>query len=351
MKEYKHGGDIYRNKIEYDFSVNVNPLGMPERVIHAACEGICASQTYPDYRAEALTQKLAACKQIEEDSLVFGNGAAELIYALCHGLRPRKVLMLSPTFSEYAQAASAVSAEVVWIQSQGFDQMDAQANLERVMQAITKDTDLVFFCNPNNPTGTIYTRKQILRLLGAVEKVNAYLCVDECFLPFVEEDAYSVLQECCGHRRLIVLRAFTKIYAMAGLRLGYMVLADETLRQKIYDNLQPWNTSVPAQQAGLAALEETAYVEKTRALIEKEKQYLLQALAPFTIRIYEGAANFIFLQAKPEIGKALLKKNILIRDCESFEGLSDGYFRIAVRSHEENEKLVETWRTLWQKQL
>ena len=237
---YMHGGDVYRNPIEYDFSINVNPLGMPLASIQAAHEGIVLTGRYPDYRAEQLCRAIAKAQNIPADRIIPGNGAAELLYALGQTI-PGKALAIAPTFTGYAEAAAA-----------GGGEMSYAGNEQELIEKLDDSIRLVFLCNPNNPTGTLFTREQILRVLAKAEAMQAYVCVDECFLPFLEEEAsYSMLPYLAKHPRLLVLRAFTKIYCMAGLRLGYLACGDTELQSRIRAKLQPWNTSIPAQLAGI----------------------------------------------------------------------------------------------------
>ena len=174
---YTHGGDVYRNPIEYDFSINVNPLGMPLASIQAAHEGVVLTGRYPDYKAEQLCHAIAKAKQIPADRIIPGNGAAELLYALGQTI-PGKALTLAPTFTGYAEAVAAGGGELTYAS----DEQELLAKLDDSIR-------LVFLCNPNNPTGTLLTREQILRVLAKAEAMQAYVCVDECFLPFLEEEA------------------------------------------------------------------------------------------------------------------------------------------------------------------
>lgn len=326
---YTHGGDVYRNPIEYDFSINVNPLGMPLASIQAAHEGIVLTGRYPDYKAEQLCHAIAKAKQIPADRIIPGNGAAELLYALGQTI-PGKALTLAPTFTGYAEAAAAGGGELTYAS-------DEQELLAKMDDSIR----LVFLCNPNNPTGTLFTREQILRVLAKAEAMQAYVCVDECFLPFLEEEAsYSMLPYLAKHPRLLVLRAFTKIYCMAGLRLGYLACGDTELQSRIRAKLQPWNTSIPAQLAGIAALSDTEYLAKTRENLQAERAYLVPRLRELVAEVYDGYGNFLLFRDEPDLKERMLEVGVLIRACGDFEGLDDTYFRIGIRSHSENQEFI-----------
>lgn len=326
---YTHGGDVYRNPIEYDFSVNVNPLGMPLASIQAAHEGIVLTGRYPDYRAEQLCRAIAKAKNIPADRIIPGNGAAELLFALGQTI-PGKALAIAPTFTGYAEAVAAGGGELTYAS-------DEQELLAKMDDSIR----LVFLCNPNNPTGTLFTREQILRVLAKAEAMQAYVCVDECFLPFLEEEAsYSMLPYLAKHPWLLVLRAFTKIYCMAGLRLGYLACGDTELQSRIRAKLQPWNTSIPAQMAGIAALSDTEYLAKTRENLQAERAYLVPRLRELVAEVYDGYGNFLLFRDEPDLKERMLEVGVLIRACGDFEGLDDTYFRIGIRSHSENQEFI-----------
>lgn len=326
---YTHGGDVYRNPIEYDFSINVNPLGMPLASIQAAHEGVVLTGRYPDYKAEQLCHAIAKAKQIPADRIIPGNGAAELLYVLGQTI-PEKALTIAPTFTGYAEAVAAGGGELTYAS-------DEQELLAKMDDSIR----LVFLCNPNNPTGTLFTREQILRVLAKAEAMQAYVCVDECFLPFLEEEAsYSMLPYLAKHPRLLVLRAFTKIYCMAGLRLGYLACGDTELQSRIRAKLQPWNTSIPAQLAGIAALSDTEYLVKTRENLQAERAYLVPRLRELVAEVYDGYGNFLLFRDEPDLKERMLEVGVLIRACGDFEGLDDTYFRIGIRSHSENQEFI-----------
>ena len=349
---YMHGGDVYRNPIEYDFSINVNPLGMPLASIQAAHEGVVLTGRYPDYKAEQLCHAIAKAKQIPADRIIPGNGAAELLYALGQTI-PGKALTIAPTFTGYAEAAAAGGGEMSYAGCEDADgraadmegqdklQFDSETVIQRLLAKMDDSIRLVFLCNPNNPTGTLFAREQILRVLAKAEALQAYVCVDECFLPFLEEEAsYSMLPYLTKHPRLLVLRAFTKIYCMAGLRLGYLACGDTELQSRIRAKLQPWNTSIPAQLAGIAALSDTEYLAKTRENLQVERAYLVPRLRELVTEVYDGYGNFLLFRDEPDLKERMLDVGVLIRVCNDFEGLDDTYFRIGIRSHSENQEFI-----------
>lgn len=340
----EHGGDIYRNKIQYDFSVNVNPLGMTEKCRQEAIRGIGLSMHYPDVEATDLRAAIASKYFVSADDIVVGNGAAELIYAVCHAIKPKQARTVTPTFQEYEEAVCMSGGRMVYTplaEAKGWVVDDTFA------RSISKEDDLVFLCNPNNPTGKRVDAAVLSRIIESCEQAGAYLLLDECFLPFLKnEREYSCFQEACP-KHVLVLRAFTKIYAMAGLRLGYLYVTDGELRNRIWAQLQPWNTSIPAQLAGIAALAEDDFVAASVDLIHRERKILIHGLQKYVQKIYDSEANFLLVKAEKEFAEKLLAKGILIRSGNTFEGLDDTFFRIAIRTHKENEHLIKTVQDIY----
>lgn len=353
---YYHGGDIYSNNVTLDFSVNINPLGMPETAREAAIKGIQLSDRYPDFEQRELKDALAQYLGVSKEDILFGNGAADLIYRLMMVLKPGKVLVPAPSFSEYRSAAVKAGAEVRDFflreeESFNFTEEVTEEFIQRIGDL--PEGSAVFLCNPNNPDGGLIMKDKLARIHDVCEKNSVWLIVDECFLPFFsEEKRYSMLrrkrakEEHVTH--LVVLRAFTKIFGMPGLRLGFLVSENHELISKVKETMTPWEINVPAQMAGAAALRDRDFTEKTRQLIKEERSYLVQELRKlhYTEKVYnpDSAANFILMRVGKGAGdlkEKLLEKNILIRSCSDYRGLDERYYRIAVRTHTENVKLIE----------
>lgn len=340
---YIHGGDIYRNQVEYDFSVNINPLGMPKGSIRAAQEGILLSGRYPDYRSEALCREIAGSEGVQPQQVLTGNGAAELIYALCFAIKPQKGMVTAPSFQEYETAILGAGGQVVYWDLREEEDFRLE---EGVLEIIEQKIQLLFLCNPNNPTGNVTNRDLLIRIVEKCEKTGTFLCLDECFLPFLEdEDGLTLKHSLERFPHLLILRAFTKVYGMPGLRLGYLMSGNQALLAQIRSCLQPWNTSIPAQLAGIEALRDQEYLEHTRQLIGEEKNFLISELSKgLTEKIYASGANYIFFKSRRDLQEILLQKKILIRSCENYRNLSEGFFRIGVRTHMENKVLIRRWK-------
>ncbi|MDD3278989.1 MAG: pyridoxal phosphate-dependent class II aminotransferase [Lachnospiraceae bacterium] len=341
MKEQVHGGDVYRHPDAIDFSSNMNPLGTPQSVVKAGQRAMELIARYPDVQCETLKTALSRAEQVPKEWLICGNGAAEVVFTFVHACMPKKAVMPAPTFAEYGLALDSIGCEidrVILREEDGFTMPDTAAFTSQ----ITEETDVAFFCNPNNPTGILTKKQQLLEILRHCRKTHTRLFVDECFLDFVEDPERDSLKELLGeYPELILLKAFTKRYAMAGIRLGYGISSDGALLSRMQACVQPWNLSIPAQEAGTAALQETAYVEKGRALIRKERTWLRSQLQEMGLKLYDSTANYIFFQGPKGLTEDCLASGILIRNCSNYEGLTEGYYRVAVKLHEENEKLVE----------
>ena len=335
-----HGGDIYRNQIRLDFSVNVNPLGMPDEVEAALHEAINSVQEYPDMEALALTESLAEKLAVPEEWLLLGNGASELLMAVVHALHPTKIMIPSPSFYGYHHVAKAAGSRVIpFLLKEGNGFLLTQELFTALEQ---ERPELLILANPNNPTGVLTSKEYLKELFRKCRETGTWLLLDECFIEFCEGQD-SMLSEIGNEDRLLLLRAFTKSYAIPGVRLGYLVGSTEEFLTKIREQLPEWNLSVFAQKAGQACLsaENTAYLKETIRYVKKERQFLTETLQQMEIRVFPGQANFLLFYCEENLYEKLLQRGILIRDCSNFEGLSEGYYRIAVKRHEENRLLLE----------
>lgn len=354
MMKHKHGGDVYSRSYKTDYSANINPLGPPEGVLRAVRESAHFIQNYPDVSQRRLKKALSEHEQVPEEWLICGNGAAELIFALCMGLKPGRALLTAPGFAEYEEALRACGCGIVW-----YDRREENGFLlkEDYLEKITPEIDMLFLCNPNNPTGTMTDRAMLRRIADRCREYQVVMAVDECFIGFVDEpEAYSVKTWLDEYPNIFVLKAFTKLYAMPGLRLGYGICADRQVTERMKGVMQPWSVSVPAQAAGTAALLEQEYVERSRKIVRQEREYLLKGLRNLGFTVWEGAANFLFFKGPKHLAEECEKQGYLIRDCSNYRGLSEGYYRIAVRAGEENRKFLEALarcregERIWQKQ-
>ncbi len=345
MKEM-HGGNIYEaarrtgmpeRKI-IDFSASINPLGVPRHAALIMRKVIGRLQHYPEPFSESLCTQLAARLGLSPESIACGNGSTELIYLIPRALRPRKALIPAPTFSEYERACrNSGIAETVAFPLKREDNFDVRP--EAFIDAMSA-VDLAFLCNPNNPTGRLVGRENMLRIAEAARQKKCYLVVDEAFMDFCEEE--SVLSEIKENPYLVVLRSMTKMFALSGIRIGYAAL-HPSLVERVKAFKEPWTVNSIAQAAAIAVLEDREYQEASLAVMREEKAFMEEGFCRLGLHFIPSRVNYYLLRLKKaqEMRIALERKGILIRDCSNFPGLDDSYVRIAVRSRRENSILFK----------
>lgn len=342
-----HGGNIWAaaaatgtHWTEWaDFSASVNPLGPPPWVVAAVQESLAALPHYPEPDAQSLRTAAAQRYGLPPDHIVFGPGVAALIHLLCLALRPPAALVPAPTFARYAAAARAAGAAVcewpLW----------PEPAPDRLLDWMRRApaSAVAFLCNPNNPTGRLLD-PDLIRTAAAAAERGPWLVVDEAFLEFTAPgDGASLLPLTARHPRLVVLRSLTKLYAIPGLRVGYLAAPPDLVRHLV-DLQGPWPVGAPAAAAALAALSGPDYAGPTRAAVAEGLAQLRAILsAQPGWEPYPTDANFLLVRV-PGGGAALqqrlLPHCILIRTCAGFTGLGDGYVRLAVRTPAEHRRLA-----------
>lgn len=340
-----------RRRYHLDFSANTNPLGTPPGVLEAVCRALPRLHRYPDPYCRRLVQAIAGHEQVPASYILCGNGAADLIYTYCAALRPRTAVELAPTFVEYGAGLAQVGCRVERYflhQAQNFD-LD-----ERFLSFLEeKKPEVVFLCNPNNPTGRLIPLPLLEQILQYCAAQGARLFLDECFLDLTE-DGVSAKSLLAAHPELLILKAFTKSYGMAGIRLGYCLCADNALLRRMAAASPPWNVSSPAQSAGVAALAERDFLQRTLSLVHTERRWLTDNLTALGFWVCPSHANYLLFRGPLGLREGLLQQGIAIRGCGNYNGLGDGWYRIAVRPHGENEALITAIRqfckekSLWQ---
>lgn len=346
--QYVHGGDVYTYAEQYggqevlDFSANINPWGIAEPVRQAMLQAVDLCTRYPDPFCRELTAALASQYSLAPSMLFCANGAAEVFFRLTDVLRPKTALVTAPTFAEYEVALRHHGCAVRHFVLNAAEEF---AVTERIMDAL-RGVDVCFLCNPNNPTGRTIAPELMRRILAYCQQNGIWLVVDECFADFLtDEKTHSLLPLVQEHDRLVVVRAFTKMYAVPGVRLGWCASANLALTQKLYAAGQPWGVSVIAEACGKAALTLDGYAAQTARDIARLRGTLSADLTACGLRVFEGQANYLlFHTEQTRLREKLLPRGIMIRDCVSYEGLSAGYFRVAVRTQAENDRLVREIR-------
>lgn len=331
-----HGGDIYAGKVLLDFSANTNPFGTPQAVQEAIIEALPQLHRYPDPYCRKLVAAIAGHEAVPKNYILCGNGAADLIYAYGRAVHPKKAAMLAPTFSEYALGLSDCEISYYFLQeSKDFSLDSGILDFLRL-----EKPEVLFLCDPNNPTGQLADPKLIESILERCRDLKIRLFLDECFLDLTKNGS-SRKGFLSSYPELFLLKAFTKSYGMAGVRLGYGLSADSALLEAMSRSQQPWNISSLAQAAGIAALEQREFLQKCVETVEKERVFLSASLSGLGFRVIPSDTNYILFQARVGLADALREKGILIRNCDNYPGLCPGWYRIAVRLPEENQALIQ----------
>lgn len=337
-----HGG-LYSVKTKkqgiIDFSSNINPLGYHPGVKKYLKKQMKTMSVYPDSESAELRKNLNWYTKVSDNQIVVGNGATEIIYNFCQAFLNKKtpVLIPIPTFSEYEVASKLHGSKVFF-----FKTMNLNNDLDVFIKKIpTKGC--IFICNPNNPTGILVSKINMQKIIIASLKRSTFVFVDECFIELADS-TQSVLSYIKKYQNLFVLRSLTKSFGLAGLRIGYGISNKKIIR--ILNNIKiPWNVSGIAQKAASAALCYYNYLDETTKIISLEKSFLVEAISKIDgFSCLPTDTNFILIKTKIKsdiLQKKLLKKKILIRDCQSFRGLNNHYIRIAVKSHKDNIKLIK----------
>lgn len=352
----EHGGNIFAVARRLglpladtlDFSASINPLGLSEKVREAIVRALGNLVHYPDTSCEELKDLLAREHDLSPDHFHVANGSTEIIYHLPALVPGRRALIVAPAFSEYEHALRSHGWDVhhfVLSPTEGF-----KLDLSRLAGALEGGFDALYLCNPANPSGTLYPSCTIAQIRRICSSSNTFLVLDEAFMDFCPGG--SAAGDFAGEGNVLILRSMTKFFAIPGLRLGY-AMAQPELIGRLGRLGGPWSVNSLAQAAGAAALADGEYRELTLRYVERERAVLageisaLKGLKPFPSR-----ANFLLVEiidgpTAPELQRLLLKQRILIRDCSGFAGLSEKFFRIAVRTHAENGRLLEhLWKIL-----
>lgn len=348
MIELIHGGDWAGYQEEYgvqplDFSANISPLGIPEGVKRAVIKALDGADRYPDPLCRALRGELAEEHCLEPQNILCGNGAADLIDRLVLAKQPKSALVTAPTFAEYERALTTAGCKVkqfILRKETGF------AITEELLESIVPGLDLLFLCEPNNPTGRTTQRDLLIRILERCAVCGTFLVVDECFNEFLDDpSAHTLKEKISRYPNLLILKAFTKWYAMAGIRLGYALCGDSVLLEKMRLCGQPWAVSTLAQAAGMAALEEKEYGAELRKIITVQRPRLKQELSDMGCNVCPGEANYLLFFCRDfELTQKLRTRGILLRGCENYAGLGAGWYRAAVRTERENTVFLQAVR-------
>ena len=354
MKRSEHGGDVFRVARELgispsaiiDFSASINPLGMPPGVRQAALAALEQSMHYPEPDAASLTEALAAHLGLPAANILPGSGSTELLYHAARVLRPRRVLLVTPAFSEYERALHLVGAEIDFFPLSPQDNFLFDA--ERLLRRLHPETDVILFANPGNPSGVGIEPKLVEAVAQAVRE-QAVVAVDEAFVDFAPH--LSVLDRIMKHSNLYVFRSLTKFYAIPGLRAGFLAGPARGIGL-LAASRPPWPFSTVAQAAAEACLREEAFRQQTLETVPVLRQQLTEGLSALGLKVYPSVANYLLARINRsqktagELAATLRSRGILIRDCSNFPPLDGRFIRVAVRTAEENGSLLAALREI-----
>ncbi|MEH7245844.1 threonine-phosphate decarboxylase CobD [Neobacillus niacini] len=331
-----------------DFSANINPIGPPSTLKEKWNDFYREIMVYPDPLAVSLKDRIAVQEQISVDSILIGNGGAELITLVARFLSGKKVVIIEPAFSEYETACRANQCEIQYHQLKG---PNFALNMDDLRSSISS-ADALFLCNPNNPTGIQYPKSTIISILEECEKQNCYVILDEAFYDFLV-DYDSFIPYINSFSKLIIIRSLTKMFAIPGLRLGYMAAAATIITE--LSALQPhWSINTIALLAGELCIQDNEFIKVTQSYIRKERERLLSFFKQYHFVVTSTKVNFYLLRdpnLKEQIDffDFLLQKGIIPRHTFNFPGLDGNWLRFAIKSKEENRMLMEVlkeWRYL-----
>ena len=380
-----HGGNIYKVFREknikeiLDYSSNINPYGIPESLKSRIIKNLEILERYPDPDYVELREKLANLNNVNLSDIILGNGATEIIFLFMKVINPKKILIVSPTFGEYERAVKAteIPRDIVSLSCSGDNKNienkeieieyfelkesdDFKLNIGNLKNQLEKKYDLLIICNPNNPTGKFLKLAQTEEILKECNKYDTKLFIDEAFIEFLADGMKeSIINTEENKKNLFVTRAFTKFFAIPGLRLGYGMYFDKELEQKISEKKEPWSVNNIAELAGLTVLDDTEYIEKTLKWITKEKIYMYEKLNEISgIKVYETEVNFITGKIDEKLfseglnvkvlREKMLEQGILIRDASNFKFLDERFFRLAIKDRTSNDRVIEAMKEIFQ---
>lgn len=373
--ETMHGGNLRRAQEVYglesfiDLSANINPFGPPAGVWKSLQQGMVDIVNYPDPESRALRKVLSKQLGIPTESIMLGNGAGDLIFTIVQALKPKKVAIPIPTFSEYERAARSVGAEVSYIPlgpegwqkfyqwEENSEKLRDESGVDQLWREFLKGCDLLFLCSPHNPTGSLLGENMLERILRLSKELGCRILFDESFLDFLpEESRQSTRTYLETNEHLIVLYSLTKFYSLPGLRLG-TVFAHQSLLARFDQYRDPWSVNVLAQQAGIAALEDARFPEDVREKLRESRAFFYQEfrLSGFSnLRLWPTTVNFALIELLKHTSGELIQhlggEGILVRDCANFTGLPGNFIRVAIKEVFVMQRLIEGLKTFYSKE-
>ena len=353
-----HGANLYDLSSKYgfskdefmDFSSNINPFGTSNKAKEYIINNINMVSMYPDPEYVSLKKSISKYCNCLDENIVLGSGATELISSFIKTVNPKKTLLLSPAYSEYEHELNKIGSDIIKFFSK--EENNFAIDIEELVTDINKGNyDLTIICNPNNPTGFAFSRDEIEYIL---KNTNCYIMIDETYIEFTDTNTYSSTKLVDNYDKLFVIRGTSKFFSTPGIRLGYGLIGNKEVKNKINENLDLWNINIIAASMGEIMFLDNMFIFKTIDAMLRERDYLTNELSTINdLTVYPSKGNFILckisskkLTAK-ELRDKLLPEKIIIRDCNSFEGLSEYYFRVCILKPNENKLLVKTLKNIF----
>lgn len=355
-----HGSDLEKVEEIYgipkeeiiSFGANVNPLGISPRIREELSVHLDAITRYPDREYTKLREAISSYTGASPEHIMVGNGCTELISLFLKTKTPSHAWILGPTYSEYERAILLNGGHCQYWTLQ--EQENFRLDIRTFCGKLSAEYDLLVLCNPNNPTSTGISQKDMEILIKRCRELGIFLLIDETYGEFAPEDVpLSAIPLAKDYDNFMVLRGTSKFFAAPGLRLGYGITGSQELLKKMKEKQDPWSTNSLAEVAGCVMFTDLDYIARTKALISGERERLLQELSSWdTLKVYPAAANFILVKIqKPGIDADLvfdhcIRKGLMIRNCSTFDGLDNRFFRFCIMLPWENDRLVEALREI-----
>lgn len=347
-----HGANLYDLSSQYgfskedimDFSSNINPFGSSKLAKEYIVNNIDKVSVYPDPEYLELKTSISNYCNCSIDNILLGSGATELISSFIKTINPKKALILSPAYSEYEKELSKIKCNITKYFSK--KEYNFTINIDNLIEIINKNNyELIIICNPNNPTGFTFSKNEIEKILN---NTNSFVMVDETYIEFTNTSIYSSTSLVDKYDNLFVIRGTSKFFSTPGIRLGYGLISNHKVMYEMNSNLDLWNINIFASMMGEVMFNDNKFIENTYSLMTKERDYLVNELSKFTdLKIYNSQGNFILCEIKSksitakEVREKLIPKRIIIRDCVSFDGLDEYFFRVCILKPEENKLLID----------
>ncbi len=362
-QDHFHGSDLEKIESIYgikkedivSFSANVNPLGLSSRLRHSLADHLDAITSYPDREYTSLRKVIAAYCDTEYDRIIVGNGSTELISLFIQIEHPAKAMIIGPTYSEYEREISLGGGTSLYFPLK--ESADFKLDLEKLESQLNESIDLLVICNPNNPTSSAISRKDMRSILDICKQHDIYVMVDETYIEFAENyDEINAIPLTNYYNNIVILRGISKFFAAPGLRLGYAITGNKDLIKAVNTKQNPWTINSLAEIAGSLMFTDEAYIRQTKELISGERQRIIAALREMKeLKVYEPTANFVLVRilrddvTADSMFDAAIRQKMMIRNCSTFPFLDNKYIRFCFMMPEDNDRLLSCIKEIIQR--